>query len=50
MGEEASKKPKKERKQKEIRWKYEYAGPDEEALDDAFRILFDEVVKEWGSG
>jgi len=47
MGEKASEKSKKERKQKEMQWKYEYAGPDEEALDAAFAILFDKVVREW---
>jgi hypothetical protein len=47
MGEKASEKSKKERKQKEMRWKYEYAGPDEEALDAAFKILFDEAIKNW---
>ncbi len=49
MGEKVSRKPKKKRKQKEIRWTYQYAGPDEVALDSAFAILFDKVLKNWNS-
>ncbi len=49
MGKKASKKPRKQKKQKEMRWKYKYAGPDEEALDVAFAILFDKVVREWNN-